>query len=127
MRPRNGNTFPTAKDGYPILASERAIGGPVVLVRDEPPDDYHARRLAEDQARSERIARAEAREEAEIAYGRAMIEAAEAARAQVRHKLRLILMSRRYWFEHGSREAARRVTQELFDLAFSPGELDVLR
>lgn len=51
----------------------------------------------------------------------------EAARAQARHKLHLILMSRRYWFEHGSREAARRVTQELFDLAFSPGELDVLR
>ena len=53
--------------------------------------------------------------------------AREAERAQVRHKLRLILISRRYWFEHGSREAARRVTQELFDLAFSPGELDVLR
>lgn len=49
-----------------------------------------------------------------------------ARRALVRHKLRLILMSRRYWFEHGSREAARRVTQELFDLAFAPGELDVL-
>ena len=47
-------------------------------------------------------------------------------RALVRHKLRLILISRRHWFEHGSREAARRVTQELFDLAFSPGELDVL-
>lgn len=52
---------------------------------------------------------------------------AEVNRQRVRHKLRLILMSRRYWFEHGSREAARRVTQELFDLAFSPGELDVLR
>lgn len=52
---------------------------------------------------------------------------AEVNRQRVRHKLRLILMSHRYWFEHGSREAARRVTQELFDLAFSPGELDVLR
>ena len=50
----------------------------------------------------------------------------EMKQLQVRHKLRLILMSRRFWFEHGSREAARRVTQELFDLAFSPGELDVL-
>lgn len=50
----------------------------------------------------------------------------EMKQMQVRHKLRLILMSRRFWFEHGSREAARRVTQELFDLAFSPGELDVL-
>lgn len=50
----------------------------------------------------------------------------EMKQIQVRHKLRLILMSRRFWFEHGSREAARRVTQELFDLAFSPGELAVL-
>ena len=49
-----------------------------------------------------------------------------ARRALVRHKLRLILMSRRYFFQFGSREAARRVTQELFDLAFAPGELDVL-
>lgn len=50
----------------------------------------------------------------------------EMKQQQVRHKLRLILMSRRYFFQFGSREAARRVTQELFDLAFAPGELDVL-
>ena len=50
----------------------------------------------------------------------------EMKQLQVRHKLRLILMSRRYFFQFGSREAARRVTQELFDLAFAPGELDVL-
>ena len=44
----------------------------------------------------------------------------------LRHKLRLILVSRRFWFEHGSREAARHVTQELFDLAFTPAELAAL-
>jgi len=44
----------------------------------------------------------------------------------LRHKLRLILVSRRFWFEHGSRDAARHVTQELFDLAFTPAELAAL-
>ena len=44
----------------------------------------------------------------------------------VRRKLRVILTARRATFAHGTREAARRVTEELFELAFAPGELDVL-
>lgn len=38
-----------------------------------------------------------------------------------RHKLRLILFTRRAWWRStGDREAARRVTRDLFDLAFPP-------
>ncbi len=66
------------------LAAYAAPIGPDVLRRPEPEpdDDYHARRLAEDQARSERVARATARKDAEIAAGRAAMEAAEAKRAR---------------------------------------------
>ena len=39
------------------------------------------------------------------------------------HKLRLILYTRRAWWRStGDREAARKVTRELFDLAFGPDE-----
>lgn len=44
----------------------------------------------------------------------------------VRRKLRVILTARRATFAHGTREAARRVTQELFDLTIAPGELAAL-
>lgn len=44
-------------------------------------------------------------------------------RVVVRRKLRIILFTRRTWWEYtGDREAARKVTQELFDLAFRPDE-----
>lgn len=48
----------------------------------------------------------------------------EAQRGVTRHKLKIILFARRAWWKHtGNREAARKVTRELFDLAFKPGEL----
>lgn len=66
-----------------LRGSPAAQGGPILLVHDDL-GAYQARRLAEDQDRSERVARASAkvREEAEIAAGRAAMEAAEAKRAR---------------------------------------------